>query len=96
MADPSRHRFALGDSVRVSLHDRVGHTRAPRYVRGHLGRVIDIDGSYRLPDAVVAGDRTRYETVYEVAFRAADLFGEGDHEVIVNLFDSYLEHVEQR
>jgi nitrile hydratase len=96
MTDAARqqHRFAAGATVRVVLHDRAGHTRAPRYVRGQTGRIMEIHGEYRLPDAVVAGDGKRRESVYAVAFKATDLFGTGDHEVIVDLWDSYLEAAE--
>jgi nitrile hydratase len=77
--------------VLVVAVDPTTHTRAPRYVRGHVGRVVEEHGRHRLPDDVVAGiDPPRVETVYAVRFPAAALWGAGDHSVIVNLWESYL------
>lgn len=77
--------------MRVSPHDPPAHCRAPRYVRGHVGTVVEIHGDYRLPDHVVARVRPpAVETVYAVRFQATDLWGEGDHSVMVDLWESYL------
>ena len=88
-------RFAPGDLVRTRAADPVGHTRLPRYVRGHTGRVVENTGSWPLADDVAAGSTApRVEPVYTVAFAAADLWaerrGSGD-EVTVDLWQSYLE-----
>jgi nitrile hydratase len=84
-------RFDVGDRVRVRLDDPVGHTRAPRYVRGHVGEVVERHGRYPLPDAVVAGEQPGPSSVYAVRFDAAQVWGEGEHTVTVNLWDEYLE-----
>lgn len=84
-------RFEVGDRVRVRLDDPVGHTRAPRYVRGHVGEVVEREGRYPLPEAVVAGEPPRPSRVYAVQFDAADVWGGGGHTVTVNLWDEYLE-----
>lgn len=86
-------RFAPGAVVRVRLDDPPGHTRAPRYVRGHRGTVLTIHGEHPLPDAVVAGADPADvgEPVYAVRFTADQLFGESTHGVTVNLWASYLE-----
>ncbi len=71
------------------------HTRLPRYVRGRVGEVIEPHGHFPLPD-----DRAehvsapRVEQVYTVRFTATDLWGEGDHSVTVDLWESYLTFVE--
>ena len=84
-------RFGPGGMVRVRLLDPSHHTRAPRYVRGQLGRVVAVHGHHRLPDDVVAGViQPRVEPVYAVRFDARDLWGRGDHTVTVNLWESYL------
>jgi nitrile hydratase len=80
-----------GDRVRVRVQDPPGHTRAPRYVRGHVGVVVEQHGVHPLPDAVVAGSGPAPEPVYAVRFAARDLWGDGDHSVTVNLWESYLE-----
>ena len=84
--------FAQGTPVLVRLDDPRGHTRAPRYVRGRTGVVVAVHGQHPLPDDVVAGGRPAPEPVYAVRFSAADLFGEGEHSVIVNLWHTYLAH----
>jgi len=35
-------RFAAGDRVRARSADPDGHTRLPRYVRGHVGEVLEV------------------------------------------------------
>jgi len=52
--------------------------------------VLERQGHYPLPD-----DRARRlsgepEPVYTVRFAAAELFGEGDHTVTVDLWESYI------
>ena len=84
-------RFAPGDQVRVRLVDPDGHTRAPRYVRGHVGEIVGHRGRHPLPDAVVAGEQPEPSAVYAVRFAAARLWGHGEHTVTVDLWDEYLE-----
>lgn len=83
-----------GTPVRVRLDDPRVHTRAPRYVRGRTGVVVEVHGDHPLPDDVVASGEHRLEPVYAVRFDARDLFGEGGHQVVVNLWESYLTAVE--
>lgn len=85
------NRFEIGDRVRVRLDDPAGHTRAPRYVRGHVGEVVERHGQHPLPDAVVAGEESPLSTVYAVRFEAARVWGRGEHTVMVNLWEEYLE-----
>ncbi|MGH3368589.1 MAG: SH3-like domain-containing protein [Nocardioidaceae bacterium] len=84
--------FAPGDKVRTRAVDPDGHTRLPQYARGRIGRVVAVTGSWPLADDV-AGHRPapRVEPVYTVAFAARDLWGEGTHEVTLDLWQSYLE-----
>lgn len=88
-------RFAIGDRVRVRLDDPVGHTRAPRYVRGHVGEVVERHGRHPLPDSVVADGQSKPSTVYAVRFDAMRLWGHGAHTVTVNLWDEYLEPADE-
>lgn len=82
--------FPVGARVRARLGDPDHHTRAPRYVRGHVGEVIAVLGEWPLPDDTVRGVR-RPETCYAVRFPAAELWGSGSHSVTVDLWESYLE-----
>ncbi|MFL6140703.1 MAG: SH3-like domain-containing protein [Labedaea sp.] len=69
--------FAPGQSVRTRLQATPGYLRLPVYARGRTG-VVD---SQHGPET------------YSVRFRARDLWGEqaGDHEVFLELLESYLE-----
>jgi Nitrile hydratase beta subunit, C-terminal len=89
-------RFAPGSRVRARPVDPAHHTRLPRYVRGHVGEIIAAEGEWPLPDDQVTGHTAaRVETVYAVRFRAAELWGAGDHTVTVDLWESYLEEAGQ-
>jgi hypothetical protein len=83
-------RFAAGDRVRARSADPDGHTRLPRYVRGHVGEVLEVLATWSVPDEVVRGV-SRAEPVYTVRFGAAELWGSGHHAVILDLWESYLE-----
>jgi nitrile hydratase subunit beta len=83
-------RFAAGAQVRARAADPDGHTRLPRYARGHVGEVIEVRATWQLPDEAVHGV-VRAEPVYAVRFDAAELWGSGSHSVILDMWESYLE-----
>ena len=84
--------FPPGARVRVRTGDPDHHTRMPRYVRGHSGEVVAAIGTWTLPDDSARRlAEPRVETCYAVRFSAADLWGSGDHTVIVDLWESYLD-----
>jgi nitrile hydratase len=88
-------RFTPGDRVRARALDPDHHIRLPRYVRGQVGEVIELEGDWPLPDDKARGaEPARVETVYAVRFPAAALWGEGGHTVTVGLWESYLERAE--
>jgi nitrile hydratase len=82
--------YRFGDRVRTSLTDPPHHTRLPRYARGAVGTVVEHQGRYPLPDRRARQLPTEPEPVYTVRFAAAELFGEGDHTVTIDLWESYL------
>ena len=84
------HNFAAGARVRARAADPDGHTRLPRYIRGHVGEVLELRATWPLPDAAVRGI-ARPEPVYAVRFAADELWGSGTHSVIVDMWESYLE-----
>ena len=43
-------RFAVGDRVRTRAVDPPHHTRLPRYARGQVGEVVEVQGSWILAD----------------------------------------------
>ena len=83
-------RFAPGARVRAVPADPDGHTRLPRYARGHVGEVVEVRPTWPLPDEMVRGV-ARAEPVYAVRFPAAALWGSGSHSVIIDMWESYLE-----
>jgi nitrile hydratase len=86
--------FAVGDRVRTCSVDPPHHTRLPRYARGHFGDVVEVAGTWPLADDRAQGiEDPRTEPVYVVRFAARELWGEGDHAVTVELWQSYLEGV---
>ena len=70
----------------------IGHTRNPRYIRGHVGEVVLYHGGHVFADASAKGER-RGEHLYTVAFQATDLWGPDafDGTVKVDLWEPYLE-----
>jgi ribosomal protein L21E len=84
-------RFSPGDQVRTSRADPAHHTRLPRYARGATGTVVEPQGRHVLPDDSVRRLTTAPQTVYAVRFTARELFGEGEHGVVLDLWESYLE-----
>ncbi len=70
--------------------DSDGHTRLPRYVRGHVGEVVAVRAVWALPDQTLRGT-SRPEQVYAVRFTADELWGSGSHSVTLDLWESYVE-----
>ena len=89
-------RFATGDRVRAVLRVQPGHTRLPRYVRGHVGMVVAVHGAHVVPDENAQGHSIA-EPLYAVAFALAELFSEradSADKVHLDLWERYLERIE--
>ena len=72
------------------------HTRLPRYLCGHSGEIVELEGAWPLPDDKARGIvPPRVEMVYCVRFAAAELWGAGTHWVAADLWESYLEEAGQ-
>ena len=96
-SEPGRYR--VGDRVRVRNRHPLGHTRAPRYVRGRAGRIEYRHGTFVFPDAHAHGEGPRPQPLYSVRFSGAELWGrDGDpgSAVYVDLWEDYLEPVSER
>jgi nitrile hydratase len=93
--DPSRRaRFAVGDRVRARNMHPSGHTRLPRYVRGHVGSVVGVRGCHVYPDSSAHGRGDDPQWLYTVRFDGTELWGpdaEGSASVSVDAFEPYLE-----
>jgi len=93
-------RFEVGQRVRARQMHPTGHTRLPRYVRGHIGTVQAVRGVHVLPDRHTAHPPTseaeQGEWLYTVVFDARDLWGaqaDPTVRVSVDAWESYLEPV---
>ncbi|GAA1875953.1 hypothetical protein GCM10009836_66540 [Pseudonocardia ailaonensis] len=84
-------RYAPGDRVRTRTTDVDGHTRLPRYARGAVGVIVEPAGRHPLADERARGRACEPRTVYHVRFAASELFGSGEHSVVVELWEDYLE-----
>jgi nitrile hydratase beta subunit len=87
-------RFKAGDRVRMKNMHPEGHTRLPRYVRGHVGTIECVRGCHVFPDAVVAGRGEEPDWLYTVVFDGHELWGEnGDPtlKVSVEAWEPYLD-----
>ncbi|PZN59070.1 MAG: nitrile hydratase subunit beta [Proteobacteria bacterium] len=86
--------FKAGDLVKTTNFHPVGHTRLPRYVRGRLGRVETVQGSFVFPDTNAHHLGENPQWVYTVVFDAAEIWGEGADPTLtvsVDAWESYLE-----
>ncbi|HXU99022.1 MAG TPA: nitrile hydratase subunit beta [Caulobacteraceae bacterium] len=86
-------RFKVGDTVRTRNLNPPGHTRLPRYVRGHVGVIERKHGVHVLPDSNAHFLGENPEHLYGVRFTAAELWGaaKGADSVHLDLWDSYLD-----
>lgn len=71
--------FAVGDAVKAKDEHPEGHTRMPRYVRGHEGRIVAHHGAHRFQDELPAGVEIGPQHLYTVAFEARELWGSRGH-----------------
>jgi nitrile hydratase len=86
--------FDVGDRVRARNLNPTGHTRLPRYVRGHVGVVARRHGAHVFPDANAHGRGEDPRPLYSVRFSARELWGEAAREgdaVFLDLWEPYLE-----
>ena len=90
---PLEPHFNVGDRVRVINRHPKGHTRAPRYARGHVGAIVAYRGVHVFADASAHGER-RGEPLYTVRFTARELWGPDANTsdtVNIDLWQPYLE-----
>jgi hypothetical protein len=91
--------FAPGDRVRTRIANPAGHTRLPRYLSGRAGRIDAVLGTLPYPDRRAAGIVSAAETAYTVRFENADVWGpdgEPGGSICADLFESYLEPLEEQ
>lgn len=92
-------RFKVGDQVIARNLNPPGHTRSPRYVRGHRGTIFRDWGAFALPDSNAHGLGANRQHCYSVGFSGRELWGTDrprNEHVFVDLWEDYLEPVRVR
>ena len=87
-------RFEVDDLVRARNINPTGHTRLPRYARGHAGVISRRHGAHVFPDANAHGQGEQPQPLYQVRFEAHELWGDdakGRGAVYLDLWEDYLE-----
>lgn len=87
--------FAVGDRVRLINMQPTGHTRLPRYVRGHVGTIGIVHGVHVFPDThATQQPADEGHWLYTVRFEARELWGpQADPTVSVSVdaWEPYME-----
>lgn len=86
--------FAIGDRVRAKNIHPPGHTRLPRYVRGHTGIVTLIHGCHVFPDTNAHGLGELPQWLYTVAFDGRELWGEESSTGVTISVDAWQPYLE--
>lgn len=68
-------RFAVGQRVRTVNRHPQGHTRLPRYARGHVGEVVLHHGAHVFADSNAHFRGEQPQHLYAVRFSAQELWG---------------------
>jgi nitrile hydratase len=87
-------KFAAGDKVRARNIHPLGHTRLPRYARGHEGVILAFHGVHVFPDANAHLMGEDPHPLYSVRFTARELWGDAASArdtVCLDLWEPYLE-----
>lgn len=84
--------FSAGRAVQTKPYATSGHTRLPSYIRGHMGEVSHVRGTFVFPDDSARGIE-HAEPLYTVAFKASEIWPgeECTHLVHLDLWESYLD-----
>ena len=89
---PGPARFKPGDRVRAKNIHPEGHTRLPRYVRGHVGEIVLVHGTHVYPDSNAKGLGEDPQWLYAVSFTARELWGHDTADTVtLDLWEPYLE-----
>jgi nitrile hydratase len=91
---PTALAFQPGDAVRARNLNPLGHTRLPRYVRGHVGVVEARHGAHVFPDTHAHTGADDPRPLYTVRFTARELWGPDApprDSVSLDVWEPYLE-----
>ena len=89
---PAPQKFKSGDKVSTRNNHPAGHTRLPRYLRGHAGEVAAVRGAHVFPDSNAHCRGEDPQWLYSVRFEAREVWGNSSHDKIhADLWEPYLE-----
>jgi nitrile hydratase subunit beta len=88
--------YRPGDCVRVSSRSHAGHHRTPGYLKGKVGTIERLHGSFKDPETrAYGGDGLPTRPLYSVAFVQRELWpnygGEAADRLNVDLYEHWLE-----
>ena len=94
----TRHRFSIGEKVKVADRNPGGHIRTPIYCRGHEGIIERICGAFPNPEQLAYGkDGLPAQTLYRVRFKQIHLWpdyqGPEQDSCEIEIYDHWLEPV---
>ncbi len=76
MTGSTEGKFKPGDPVRVRAGFPPGHIRTPAYIRGKIGRVEELHGTFRNPESLAfGGDGLPKRSLYQVRFPQTEVWG---------------------
>ena len=89
-------KFRPGDRVRVKTGSPPGHIRTPAYVRGKIGRVQALHGTFRNPESLAfGGEGLPKQTLYQVGFPQGEIWerydGPARDTLYVDIYEHWLE-----
>lgn len=92
-------KFAVSQRVRVRDWTPPGHVRTPSFVRGYVGTIKQVAGTFGNPEELAYGRRdTAKLTLYRVRFDQDELWPDNPpderHQVVLDLFENWLEPAE--
>jgi nitrile hydratase beta subunit len=87
--------FSVGERVRAKNLSTSGHTRLPRFFRGHAGVIEVVQPAAVLPDTMSQFKSESPQYTYSVRFDSRELWGPDTEPFTVtgDLYESYLEKI---
>ena len=88
-------QYANGQRVTVDDRDALGHCRAPFYLRGQTGTIVEIHGAFRDPEKLAYhAPGLPAQMLYKVSFRRGDLWGDAcegaDETLEADIYENWL------
>lgn len=92
--------FHAGDRVQVVKRSRIGHCRTPYYLRGAVGQIVSVIGTFRDPERLAyhkPGLPAHY--LYRVRFQQVDLWtnyeGPADDYLDADIYEHWLKRQDE-